>query len=151
MSADAPPPATDPTAGSASKPRSRGMVCPACGKYHDISARPAGQTFDCACGRSLTVPHPAPVSQKLPAEKRLRIIELRRTRRWGRVAMIVGFVLTIVLASAALHLMFREERYGSGACAAVMAIGFLVAATIAVNEMRRASAELAAEESGGEV
>ena len=35
--------------------QARGLVCPRCGKYHDITSREIGSVFECKCGKELYV------------------------------------------------------------------------------------------------
>ncbi len=143
----APPPAPPPAAKQEKTDRkpSRGKVCPHCGKYHDITDRPVGSAFECKCGAELIVPPVRENPITRPAEVTLRVRELQTRHRLSMVAMIVGYLFTILLLSATLYLLVTERQYISGTCAGIAAIAFLVVGVIGTNEWRRTSAELAAE------
>lgn len=132
---------------SAEAERRRGVVCAACGKYHDVTGRPAGQTFTCSkvCDAEIVVPAPPPppAVPPPPLPARVRETELRRTRRLAMISAIVGFSLAILLCSAAIWVWWTEGKLTTAICAGVMGLGFLVSAAIAASEMRHASAELA--------
>jgi hypothetical protein len=119
------------------------MVCPTCGKYHDITTRPVGSEFACKCGTQLVVPPPREAPAARPAEITLRIRDLRSRQRLSMISMLIGFAVCIALLTAALYLLGNAQSYVSGTCAAIAALGFLVLAVIATNEWRRTSAELA--------
>lgn len=126
----------------------RGMVCPRCGKYHDISQRPIGSSFECKCGAQLRVPPIRDTGPALPAPLVLRLRDLHRRRNLAIAGMMLAFPICIALISASLYLLTTERSYVTGTCAGLTAIGFLSTAVIATNEYRRTSAELAAEEPG---
>lgn len=122
------------------------MVCAECGKYHNVSGRPEGQTFTCSkvCDAEIVVPGPPPpAGPAIPADQKLRATELRRTKRLSAVSAIVGFGLAIVLCSASMWVWWFEGKVAAGICAGIAGLGFLVSAAIATSEMRHASAELA--------
>lgn len=122
------------------------MVCPRCGKYHDITHRTIGSEFDCKCGAALLVPPFRERPPGLPAPVTIRLQELRQRRAMALAGMLIAFPACILLISAALYLLVTERNYFTGTCAGLAAIAFLAGAVIATNEWRRTSAEVAAEE-----
>lgn len=123
----------------------RGMVCPRCGKYHDITDRRVGSSFECKCGTKLRVLPPPEQTSTLSAVAIIRLRELRTRRAYALLGMVLAYPLCIVLISAALYLIMTEERFVAGTCAGVFAVAFLCAAVIATSEYRRTSAEIAGE------
>ena len=121
------------------------MVCPNCGKYHDLSTRQVGDRFDCSCGTELAVQPPRGTKVTRPPEATLRLRELRTRHRLSMVSMLVAFAACIALLAATLYLLVTEKSYISGTCAGIAALGFLTVAVVATSEWRRTSAELAAE------
>ena len=126
--------------------QARGMVCPRCGKYHDITKREVGTVFECNCGKELYV---APIRENpgaLPATVVIRLRELYQKRFWSIVGMILAYPVAIVLAAIAANLLGQQRLYVSGTCVGIAAIAFLWAAALSTIEYRRTAARIAEEE-----
>ena len=114
----------------------RGLVCPKCGKYHDVSDRPPGDAFDCYCGEELVVPEET--ERRDPSQTAAAREERERARR-VRLAGIAGFAAFVIgagLIAAGVYVAVVLDSMANAACSVVIGLCFLAAAAFANAERR---------------
>ena len=133
-------PPTDKAEPEKKKKTGRGIVCPKCGKYHDVSARKVGDTFNCYCGQELVVTE---AKKEATSLKAVQVAELNARIRKLRFATGLAAGAGVVLVLIGVTRLYESGFRVPPTIALVIGIGFVGAALAIRGETKKTTEELA--------